>query len=391
MRPTSGRAEGQSVSGGSGFDGVLRWSFYLPSWEEEETGAPAQSLASLAHALLPPSEQTRINSYRFARDGMRALVGQLLARAAIVALLAAQDAFPVPAPLDRIWYAIRIERDEHGKPFLSSPRIPFLHFNISHHGDWVVVAAGFAKQLGVDVASVEASSLSADEHLRVFGELFTNREWEYVYGGGAPGSRTPPQGGYGEGKEEQIYALRRFAQLWALKESYVKAVGVGLPLDLGRVEVRFDSDGCGGGHHHHAAHGQGHALSSPRTQGCSGGQCGCKGIRVALDTTGVEPQRQAVADGNYSFSLDELDAQHPVACCVVSASPEVLRGFPWCDADADQDEDDDGGDDGCKTAQMENMLVDGRDLSREHRHGRFRSIQWAELALRVRSAGGKMP
>ena len=94
---------------------------------------------------------------------------------------------------------------EQGKPYL--PDRPGVHFSLSHSGDYVLCALGDS-ELGCDVETprkVELSLTSRFFHPEEAARLFS-----------LPG-------------EEQETA---FLRLWTLKESYVKARGLGLALPL---------------------------------------------------------------------------------------------------------------------------------------------------------------
>ncbi|KND01248.1 uncharacterized protein SPPG_03062 [Spizellomyces punctatus DAOM BR117] len=339
--------------------------------------------------LLPPAEQERVKRYRFRIDACRALIGQLLARTAVIALLASQDSFP-DLSLHSCWYDIDISRDAHEKPFL---------FNVSHHGDWVVIAAGFSKQLGVDVSSVDnPSDEPVDEYLADFDEVFTEAEWAYIHGsrshhdgdGRLDSSaglretlpkcsetcRTSSCSGradicapdinpilQGERLTQEQQKLHRFAQLWALKESYVKAIGVGLALDLRRVEFRFEQA-------------QSPLMELQETVHLP------SSIRVALDT---------VVQAQIDFDLRYLDSRHPVACCVMSAcsntpwstSFEATTSYPPATSSTSQPPADD-------VPKQEKETRGTDQVAGTRFQAPFRCITWNELYTRIVAAGGRI-
>ncbi|KAJ3166145.1 hypothetical protein HDU88_003693 [Geranomyces variabilis] len=104
---------------------------------------------------------------------------------------------------------------------------PDLAFNVSHHGDWAVVASVAAEaecptgvRLGVDVSEV-AEPLPGEcvnDFFESFQTYFSQRECTYVNGENPSKAR-----------------MHRFHHLWCLKESYVKALGLGLSMDLDRI------------------------------------------------------------------------------------------------------------------------------------------------------------
>lgn len=102
----------------------------------------------------------------------------------------------------------QVETNQYGKPIIKDQ--PDFHFNLSHSGDWVVLAYG-DKPVGVDVEQIKWDSGKEN----VMRRFFTPDEQEFV------------RGVDGQGIQE------RFFSIWTGKESYLKYMGVGLrkPLD----------------------------------------------------------------------------------------------------------------------------------------------------------------
>ncbi|TPX56171.1 holo-[acyl-carrier-protein] synthase [Powellomyces hirtus] len=342
-------------------DDLTCWSFHVPSW------SPSDELKIRLVRLLPPAEQEKILRYRFPIDQCRSLLGQLLAHTSVLDLLATRDHSPNPS-LASQWSDIEIARDERGKPFLMSPQIPFLQFNVSHHGDWVVVAAGCAKHLGVDVSSVDnPSDDSVDEYLTVFDEVFTQLEWAYIRGAQPTSlnsltesyptppnsnsklhseqsaSHTVPEGWEISDLQPRIGSdqqkLHRFAQLWALKESYVKAIGVGLALDLRRIEFQFSDFQS--------------LMNDPRPDRLPHSIC------VAVDSV-IRPE--------FEFSLTYLDPRHPVACCRERNSQQISEtlSLPGRDSEAHD------------------------DIAEKRSKCAFTRMAWTELYSRIVAATGRI-
>lgn len=105
----------------------------------------------------------------------------------------------------------RVERTPDGKPFL--PDQPDFHFNLSHSGNWVVLACG-ASAVGVDVECIR----SGTDLKAVARRFFSEEEQRYVFAA--------------ENLREQ-----RFFEIWTGKESYLKYSGVGLKTDLTAFSV----------------------------------------------------------------------------------------------------------------------------------------------------------
>lgn len=93
--------------------------------------------------------------------------------------------------------------NEYGKPRIKDA--PDFHYNLSHAGDWVVIACGDGP-VGVDVERVDWN----DGKARIARRFFAPDEQDYVFGGGGEGSG------------------RRFFEVWTAKESFLKYLGTGL-------------------------------------------------------------------------------------------------------------------------------------------------------------------
>lgn len=208
-----------------------------------------------ALSLLSTAERERVGRFLFEKDRKLALVGQLLIRRY---LWHVQEITNIDAML----------RTCGRKPILPprhTGKYPNGTFNISHHGDWVVLAAEPTALVGVDVMRVElpGNAKSAEALFHDLRDTLTDGEWRHV--------REP-------GTEEA--QLRRFYRLWTLKESYVKAIGVGIAHDLKRLHFAVARDDS------HAA--------------------------LALDGRGTEHE--------WRFELSWLDPLHPVAVALGPAA-----------------------------------------------------------------------
>ncbi|PEM20850.1 4'-phosphopantetheinyl transferase family protein [Bacillus wiedmannii] len=94
--------------------------------------------------------------------------------------------------------------NKYGKPYLFNYNN--FHFNISHSGNWVVCAYG-GNSVGVDVEEIVDIDLNITK-------FFAEEEKKYIY----------------SGKKDEIQ--ERFFDIWTLKESYIKAVGMGMSIEL---------------------------------------------------------------------------------------------------------------------------------------------------------------
>lgn len=159
-----------------------------------------------ALTLIQENEQERLCRFTFKRDAKASLVGRLMLHKLI------RETLKIPNE------EIHFERTEKGKPFLPKLALPF-HFNVSHQGAYTVVAASSSTELlGVDVMRIDVERFEEEAKLQDFfytmRRQFTNREWTNIRNGD---------------RKEQ---LKNFYRHWCLKESYVKAVGVGIGMNL---------------------------------------------------------------------------------------------------------------------------------------------------------------
>jgi len=154
--------------------------------------------------LIDPAYRERILRYRFWEDRQRSLLGQVLARYAIMKNFKLTN--------DQI----KINRNAYGKPFISGTG--GIYFNISHSGNWVVCIIN-TEEVGVDVQEVKDMDLSIAEH------FFSREEKEYLAA---------------LEKEEK---LSGFYNIWTLKEAYIKALGFGFTMPLNSFSVIHMSDG----------------------------------------------------------------------------------------------------------------------------------------------------
>uniref|UniRef100_A0A673KXP0 L-aminoadipate-semialdehyde dehydrogenase-phosphopantetheinyl transferase n=1 Tax=Sinocyclocheilus rhinocerous TaxID=307959 RepID=A0A673KXP0_9TELE len=125
------------------------------------------------------------------------------------------------------WDGFRLERTARGKPFLprtsSTPGVTHWNFNVSHQGDYAVLAAEPGGQVGVDVMKTSRpGSSSVQEFFRIMNRQFTYLEWMNIRKAGSDWDQ-----------------LDMFYRHWALKESFIKAIGTGLGFDLQRVEFHI--------------------------------------------------------------------------------------------------------------------------------------------------------
>jgi 4'-phosphopantetheinyl transferase len=144
-------------------------------------------------ALLTAEEKLKQQRYRFEKDRHTALI----TRAFIRDLLSSYAAI---APAD---WSLKI--GANGKPEIFDPPIP-LRFNLSHTKNLIICAVTLHNEIGCDVESVGRSS----DILAIANHYFSASETKELF--------SLPE------REQRS----RFFDYWTLKESYIKARGVGL-------------------------------------------------------------------------------------------------------------------------------------------------------------------
>lgn len=169
---------------------------------------PAEISNEVWHSLLSlVSAERRQQAARFVHqaDAYRSVLGEALARVTL-------GKWTGSRPGDLVFI-----RNTYGKPSLISH--PDLPFNVSHSGDWVAVISGGHAPLGVDVEKISPIDMKIAE--RFFSPL-ESRNLAAV-----------------SAKQQ----LEIFYQLWTLKESYIKAMGMGLSMPLDSFSMLRGMDG----------------------------------------------------------------------------------------------------------------------------------------------------
>ena len=150
--------------------------------------------------LLSDEERDRVARFRFEKDRHRALVTRALVRTVLSRYV---DLDPTS------WH---FGENEHGRPYIANtaPGVEALSFNLSHTTGLIVLAVSHRKTVGIDTEYLERKNATADIANRFFAP---SEVAELVQLSSA------------EQRE-------RFFEYWTLKESYIKARGMGLALPL---------------------------------------------------------------------------------------------------------------------------------------------------------------
>jgi phosphopantetheinyl transferase len=162
-----------------------------------------------APAFLSEDISGRIRARRRDEDRQRSLTSYALALSGTMRL------YGRPAG------TLRIHASSSGKPCFA-PSVGVL-FNCSHSGDWSVCVLAARSDL-VDAVGIDV-------------EMIAERP-DY----GPTGFFHPGEKAWLAGIDEK-HRPEAFYRLWTLKESYIKAVGLGLGIPLDSFEIRFDQFG----------------------------------------------------------------------------------------------------------------------------------------------------
>lgn len=162
------------------------------------------------HFLSQVSAERRAQASRFVRqaDAYRSVLGEILTRVTLSKLTGLR-----PAELS-------FTRNSYGKPSLIHHSD--VQFNVSHSGDWIALISGGTDELGVDVEKIAPIDMQIAER------FFSPTESQFL------------------AAEPDDRRLETFYRLWTLKESYIKAVGMGLSMPLDSFAILPDE---GGGWH----------------------------------------------------------------------------------------------------------------------------------------------
>lgn len=151
---------------------------------------------------IPSVIREKIERFMRKEDSYRSLIGDIILRVTIGAIL------------DCRIQDITLKKNKYGKPFLVHDSN--FHFNISHSGDWIV--CGFDdKPIGIDVEKMKSPNLDIAER------FFSPREHNDLLA-----------------KAELTEKRSYFYDLWTLKESYIKALGMGLSRGLSTFSIVFN-------------------------------------------------------------------------------------------------------------------------------------------------------
>lgn len=194
-------------------NGHARWAFDFKNWK------PTLQELMTAVSLIQPEEKDRISRFVFQEDFKGSLAGRLLMRYFVRCALGIDN--------DRF----KLGRDEMNKPHLNAivgiSNWNAIDFNVSHQGSYACLAGYVGNEttaqklrLGVDVMKIEyTGGKPLQEFFRLMTRNFSSNEWSYI-----------------KSFDTAQKQLRAFMRNWCLKESYVKNVGVGITINLQKLD-----------------------------------------------------------------------------------------------------------------------------------------------------------
>ncbi|MFJ7665252.1 4'-phosphopantetheinyl transferase family protein [Lysinibacillus sp. NPDC097162] len=136
------------------------------------------------YAQLPPDEQIRILQYQQWHDRQRALLGSIISRWAIQQLTATQE--------------VQIVRNKYGRPYVIGDVGWRGDFNLSHSGDWLVIAVTENGHVGIDVEEIKPVTIDVMHYAMTENEITSIDEIV------------------------EPLRLKKFYELWTLKEALFK-------------------------------------------------------------------------------------------------------------------------------------------------------------------------
>jgi 4'-phosphopantetheinyl transferase len=185
---------------------------HIDLWVVDIEDFSYEELLLLTYGWLSKQDLQRVERYQFIEHKKQLLMGRYLTRTVLsrYSQFSADD-----------WC---FENNEYGKPFIKSALLEKmaepLFFNISHSQNKLVLAIARHELLGVDIEY----GLKPRRVEKIANRYFSNSEIEGFNG------------------LEKAQILKRFYDLWSLKEAYIKACGMGLAIPLNHFSFDLQSE-----------------------------------------------------------------------------------------------------------------------------------------------------
>ena len=156
-----------------------------------------ESLLSTYHTLMTSEEKVQQQRFHFAKHRHQYLITRALVRTTL-------SRYTDIKPYD--W---RFSKNKYGRPeILISQEIPPLRFNLSHTEGLIVCAVVLKEDIGIDVENITRKGATVE----IADRFFSAQEIKDLH--------------------TVTNQHERFFEYWTLKESYIKARGMGLSLPL---------------------------------------------------------------------------------------------------------------------------------------------------------------
>lgn len=183
----------------------VRWAFNCGSW------SPTYQDWELLSSGMDSHDKEVIGRFVFKRDAKNAMVGRYLTKKF------------VSEATGLAWKDIKILRDSvHNKPYFPNSKV---QFNISHSGDFVTLAGEIGNiNVGVDLMKIELQRCTTiPEFFRLMAKQFVKEEWDVV-----------------NSQKSDAKQMAAFYRFWCLKESFTKATGTGITVDLQKIRFKLN-------------------------------------------------------------------------------------------------------------------------------------------------------
>lgn len=148
--------------------------------------------------IVSQERSNKANHFRFMKDAYRCVFAEILLSYCLY------ETFNEKVSID-------LKYNKYGKPIMRN--LSNFSFNISHSGDWVVVAYG-KSEVGVDIEKIQSNESP------ILDSILSEEETKYVY-------------------SDEEKRNSRFIEIWGAKESYIKYLGTGLSTAMNSFSVNI--------------------------------------------------------------------------------------------------------------------------------------------------------
>lgn len=186
----------------------VRWAFNCTTW------TPTEQDLHIMSSGIDAEDKKEVAKFVFQKDAKRAIVGRFLTKKFLseVSGLA--------------WSQVNVLRDlRTNKPYFPKEvDNKKIQFNISHSGDFVVLAGEVGNlDLGVDLMKIEKQRATpVSEFFRLMTSQLSPEEWKVI-----------------KSRNTETEQMAMFYRYWCLKESFTKATGTGITVDLQAICFRL--------------------------------------------------------------------------------------------------------------------------------------------------------